>query len=147
LSRNQRFTLLGIAVVILVVAFVVARSGGNDNSKSTSDTSTQAASGGSDDNGSGGATSPAKPAVATVTVKNGKPVGGIKRLTFKHNDQLVFVVKSDVADEVHFHGYDIGKDVEAGGSVKFNTKANIEGRFEVELENRKEQIAEVEVTP
>jgi hypothetical protein len=82
-----------------------------------------------------------------VVVKNAKPVGGIKRLTFKHNDRLVFVVKSDVSDEVHFHGYDIAKDVKAGGSVRFSTKATIEGRFEVELERRKQQIAEVEVTP
>ena len=144
MSRNQRFSLMGLAVVVLVVAFVVARSGNTSDSSSSSDTSTQSASG---DNGTGGSTTPAKPAVATVTVKNAKPVGGIKRLTFKHNGRIVFVVKSDTADEVHFHGYDIGKDVAAGGSVKFDTKANIEGRFEVELENHKEQIAEVEVTP
>jgi hypothetical protein len=148
LSRNQRFTLLGLAIVVLVVAFVVARSGNNDSSSSSSNdnagTSTQSAS---DDNGTGGSTTPAKPATPTIVVKNAKPVGGIKRLTFKHNDRIIFVVKSDTADEIHFHGYDIGKDVDAGGSVRFNVKGTIEGRFEVELENHKEQIAEVEVTP
>jgi hypothetical protein len=144
LSRNQRFTLLGLAVVVLVVAFVVARSGGDDASTST-DTTTQNAA--PADSGSGGATTPSKPAVATVVVKNAKPVGGVKRLTFKHNGRIVFVVKSDTADEVHFHGYDVGKDVKAGGSVRFNVKATIEGRFEVELEEHKEQIAEVEVQP
>ena len=151
MSRNQRFTLLGLAVVVLVVAFVVARSGGsddstsNDNSNSSTQT-TQAA----DDNGNGGTTAPSKPAAPatpTVVVKNAKPVGGIRRLSFKHNDRIIFVVKSDTADEIHFHGYDVGKDVEAGGSVKFNVKGTIEGRFEVELENHGEQIAEIEVTP
>lgn len=141
MSRNQRFTLLGLAVVVLVVAFVVARSGGNDGGSTT--TTTQSAGNG----GTSAPTEPAAPAVPTVVVKNAKPVGGIKRLTFKHNDRLVFVVKSDVSDEVHFHGYDIAKDVKAGGSVRFSTKATIEGRFEVELERRKQQIAEVEVTP
>jgi hypothetical protein len=82
-----------------------------------------------------------------VVVNDAKPVGGVKRLSFKHNGRIVFVVKSDTADEVHFHGYDIAKDVEAGGSVRFDVKATIEGRFEVELEDRKQQIAEVEVTP
>jgi hypothetical protein len=146
-SRNQRFTLLGLAVVVLVVAFVVARSGGGDDS-SSNDSATQASQ--PADNGNGGTSAPSKPAAPatpTVVVKNAKPVGGIKRLSFKHDDRIIFVVKSDTADEIHFHGYDIGKDVDAGGSVKFNVKGTIEGRFEVELENHKEQIAEVEVRP
>jgi type IV secretory pathway TrbL component len=142
LSRNQRFTLLGLAVVVLVVAFVVARSGGDSGSSDTKTPSSQ--TGGS---GSGGATAPGEPAVQTVTVKNAAPVGGVKRLTFKHNDQIVFVVRSDTADEVHFHGYDVAKDVKAGGQVRFDVKATIEGRFEVELENHKTQIAQVEVQP
>jgi len=146
-SRNQRFTLLGLAVVVLVVAFVVARSGGGDDSSST-DSTTQANR--PADNGNGGTSAPSKPAAPatpTVVVKNAKPVGGIKRLSFKHNDRIVFVVKSDTADEIHFHGYDVAKDVDAGGSVRFDVKGTIEGRFEVELENHKEQIAEVEVRP
>jgi len=45
------------------------------------------------------------------------------------------------------HGYDIPKDVKAGGSVSFNFPADLEGVFEVELESRKEQIAELRVNP
>jgi hypothetical protein len=52
-----------------------------------------------------------------------------------------------VADEIHVHGYDLKKDVPKGGSVQFNFKASIEGRFEVELENAGTQIANLEVTP
>jgi hypothetical protein len=138
-SRNQRFVLLGLAVVVIVVAFVLARSGGNDSTD-------QPASNGSSstDSGTGGA----QPQQANVVVvKNAKPVGGIKRLTFKKGGTVDFTVKSDTADEIHFHGYDIGKDVKAGGSVHFTTPAKIDGRFEVELEDHKEQIAEVEVEP
>ena len=40
-----------------------------------------------------------------------------------------------------------GAEVEKGGSVTFNFKATIEGRFEVELENAGTQIANLEVTP
>ena len=146
MSRNQRFTLLGLAVVVLIVAFVLARSGGNDsNDSSSTDTTAAQTSGGGTDTGDTAAKP--KPTVPTVVVRDAKPVGGVKRISFKHNDQIVFVVKSDTADEIHFHGYDIGKDVKAGGSVRFATKGTIEGRFEVELENHKEQIAEVEVTP
>ena len=143
MSRNQRFILFGLAAVVLVVAFVVARSGGNDSPSSTnSNTATTAQADQPTSTGT-----PAAPAVPTVVVKNAKPVGGVKRLTFKHNGRIIFVVKSDTADEVHFHGYDVMKDVKAGGSVRFNVKATIEGRFEVELEKHKEQIAQIEVQP
>jgi hypothetical protein len=58
-----------------------------------------------------------------------------------------FKVTSDVADEIHVHGYDVHKDVEAGGSVTFDFPGKIDGRFVVELENAGEQIAQLEVTP
>ena len=56
------------------------------------------------------------------------------------------VVRSDVSDEIHLHGYDIPKDVKAGGSVSL-TSRELDGVFEIELENRKEQIAELRVNP
>src|SRR3954468_3338363 len=113
LSRNQRLTLLGLAVVVIVVAFVIARSGGggsNDNSSTKTTT--------------GGGTEP-----NVVVVHNAKPVGGIQKLTYKKGGRIDFTVRSDPADEIHFHGYDIGKDIEAGGSVHFKAPAKIEGRF------------------
>jgi hypothetical protein len=138
LSRNQRLSLLGLAAVVLVVAFVVARSGGGDDSGST--TTTPAAP--VDAHG-------ARPAPQRdlVVVKDAKPVDGIQRFTYKKGGTIDFTVRSDTADEVHFHGYDIGKDVKAGGTVRFRVPAKIDGRFEVELEDHKEQIAEVEVQP
>ena len=42
---------------------------------------------------------------------------------------------SDTADEIHVHGYDVHKDVAAGGSATFSIPATIDGRFVVELEN------------
>jgi hypothetical protein len=91
-------------------------------------------------------TAPA-PEVQTVRVVNGKPQGGVKTLSFKKGDQVRFKVRSDTADEIHVHGYDLKKDVAAGGSVQFSFKGDIEGRFEVELENAGVQIANLEVTP
>ena len=58
-----------------------------------------------------------------------------------------FKVESAVADEVHMHGYDIGKDVKAGGTVTFDFPATLEGVFEAELESRKEQILELTGQP
>lgn len=99
------------------------------------------------DNGSSGGASNANGRVPTIVVENGKPVGGIRSLTYNKGDRIRFKVDSDVSDEVHVHGYDIMKDVKAGGSVSFDFPATIEGVFEAELEGRKEQIIELTVNP
>lgn len=85
--------------------------------------------------------------VPTVVVRNGEPVGGIEELEYDAGDQIRFEVTSDVADEVHVHGYDLSQNVAAGGTVSFDFPAEIEGIFEVELEGRAEQIAEIQVNP
>ena len=85
--------------------------------------------------------------VPTIVVKNGKPVGGIRHLTYAKGDQIRFKVESDVSDEIHVHSYDVMKDIEAGGSVSFDFPATIEGGFEAELEGRGEQIIELTVNP
>jgi hypothetical protein len=108
-------------------------------------------SGGSDDDAESETgtteTQPAAPAVRTVRVVNGQPQGGVRRLEYKKGDRIRFKVESDVADEIHVHGYDLMKDVTAGGSASFSFTATIEGRFEIELEDAGTQIAELEVDP
>ncbi len=83
----------------------------------------------------------------TIVIEGGKPVGGVRDLSYEEGDRIRFKVESDVSDEIHVHGYDVMKDVEAGGSVTFDFAATIEGVFEAELEERKEPIAELTVTP
>lgn len=105
------------------------------------------ACGGGDSNESGDGTTASRNATPTIVVKNGEPVGGVQELEYNAGDQVSFKVESDVADEIHVHGYDLMKDVSAGGTVAFSFPAEIEGIFEVELEGRKEQIAELRVNP
>jgi hypothetical protein len=122
MTRNTRIALLGVAVVIVVVAVIVlGGSSGSDTTKSSGP--------------------------ATVVVKDAKPVGGVKDVTFKSGGTVDLTVKSDTADEVHFHGYDVHKDVPAGGSVHFKFPAKIDGKFVVELENHKVTLANVTVEP
>jgi hypothetical protein len=54
-------------------------------------------------------------------------------------------VSSDVADELHVHGYDRKAKIPAGatGSVAFT--ANTPGVFEVELENSKLALLQLQV--
>ncbi len=88
-----------------------------------------------------------KPEVPIIEVENGQPVGGVQKLSFEKGDDIRFVVTSDVAEEVHLHGYDVSQDVEAGGKVGFDVPATIEGVFEVELEHSVVPIAEITVNP
>ncbi len=141
-SNGARATVAGVLLVAVIVLFVVLK-GGDDNNDSTASTvSTQAGT----TTGGGGSTT-VDSEVPTIVIKDGKPVGGVQQLSFTEGDDIQFTVDSDVSDEVHFHGYDIGKDVEAGGSVTFDVPATITGVFEVELESRVEQIAEITVNP
>jgi hypothetical protein len=83
-----------------------------------------------------------------VVDKAGHPVGGIRQLTYNKGERILFEVKVPFAEEVHLHGYDVMKDVPAGGgSVTYDLPATIEGIFEAELEGRKEQIIEMTVNP
>ena len=131
------------ALAAVVVLFIVFAGGDDDNDKSS--TTTTAAQ----TTPSTGTTSeePDVAAEEQITIRDGKPVGGVKKLDYKSGDQIRFIVTSDVADEVHVHGYDIAKDVEAGGSVRFSFPAKLEGVFEAELEDRKEPIAELRISP
>jgi hypothetical protein len=102
----------------------------------------------------GGATTAAAPTttsagpaakVITIRIVGGKPVGGITRETVKKSALVDLVVHSDVADEVHLHGYDLHQDVKPGGTARIRFQAKIPGVFEAELENRKLQILELTV--
>ncbi len=86
-------------------------------------------------------------AVVRVRVLGGAPQGGIVRETVQQGDRVVLVVESDVADHVHLHGYDIMRDVAGGGTARIRFRATVPGRFEVELEERGAQIADLTVEP
>ncbi|CAN5828743.1 hypothetical protein BH18ACT13_BH18ACT13_05240 [soil metagenome] len=83
-----------------------------------------------------------QPTIVRVRVVGGSPKGGIVRETVQKGDRVVLVVMSDVADHVHLHGYDIMRDVAAGGTARIRFRATVPGRFEVELEDRGAQIAD-----
>jgi hypothetical protein len=123
MSRRQRLVLLALSLVVVIVAVVVATSGGSSGSNKKSS------------------------GPVTINVRNAKPVGGVQDVTFKKGGTVDLTVHSDTADEVHFHGYDVHKDVTKGGSVHFRFPASIDGKFIVELENHKQTLANVTVEP
>src|SRR3954447_5208446 len=141
MSQGRRLALIALVVVIAVAGFVIAKSS-NDN-KDQSATVTETTKAGTKEVTS--TTTQAAP--VQILVRNGKPVGGVKKITVNKGDPVRFTVNSDVSDEIHVHGYDFHKDVKKGGSVSFDFPAKIDGVFVIELESRGEQIASLEVQP
>lgn len=134
--------------MIAVVAVVVLTSGGDDDEpESTSATATPAATATAAPQETATATptptATPKPEVPLVDASSGE----VTNLRFDEGDTVRFRVRSDTADEVHVHGYDLMKDVAPGETVTFSFPATITGIFEIELENAGEQIAQLRVDP
>lgn len=90
---------------------------------------------------------PPAPTTIGIVVRGGRVVGGLRRARLERGERTVLIVRADVSDHVHLHGYDIMRDVAPGRPARLRFRATIPGRFEVELEDRKLQIAQLEVRP
>jgi hypothetical protein len=90
---------------------------------------------------------PSGPQRVVVVVRNAQPVGGVKHAEIKQGDEVIFIVRSDVSDHVHLHGYDLLADVAPGQPARIRFDATDPGVFDAELEDRAVIIAELEVRP
>jgi ABC-type glycerol-3-phosphate transport system substrate-binding protein len=135
-------TLTALCACVVATA-ALAGCGSNDNGSASTTQTTTTTSTTSETT----TTTEAAPVEVKIVVENGAPKGGIVRQTVSQGDDVVLVVTSYVADEIHLHGYDRSKDVAAGGTVRLPFRATLPGRFEVELEQRGVQIADLTVNP
>ena len=121
MSTGARLGILAAIIVVAIVAIVVL-SGGSSNSAQSSVTT-------------------------AIQIKDAKPVGGVKKIKLKEGGTLKLTVNSDTADEIHVHATDQHKEVEKNGTVAFVIKPTGTGNSEIELENHKQQIAELTIEP
>ena len=131
--------------VLAVMALVVSVAcGGNDEPTVASDTPAPT-SAPTTAGGSSPSTTTSTGTVLSVTVRGGSVVEGGSRQRATLNQPVTVRVTSDVAEEVHVHGYDKKFNVAPGqrGEVTFN--ANIPGVFEVEFERSGRQLFTMEV--
>jgi heme/copper-type cytochrome/quinol oxidase subunit 2 len=145
-------TVLVVAgIALLVGLFFVFRSGSDDEptGATTSETATTEQTTTTEETTTTEQTTTTAPqpevATLSVAVRGARPVGGIQRLRVGRGDRVRIVVRSDVADEVHLHGYDLAVDVAPGNPARLELRATIAGRFEIELEEAGTPIAELEV--
>ena len=82
----------------------------------------------------------------TVDVAGGAPVGGVRRVEADLGSVVALMVTSDIAEEVHVHGYDILRGVSEGNPAHFAFTASIPGVFEVELEGSGRLLLQLEIS-
>jgi Ni/Co efflux regulator RcnB len=149
-SRGQRIAILVVAVVVLAGGFALAQSVGGDDgdraqpppAQTTPQTAEQAPPGEPE------ATEPEpEPRVDEVRIRDGGPAGEARTLRWRSGETIRLRFRSNVADEVHIHGYDRYVDVPADGAATTRFEATAEGIFEIESHTTHELLARLEVRP
>jgi hypothetical protein len=146
MSKNQRLGLAALAVVLAAAAFVVLR----PTDESSTERRPTPARAPADDRPRTPADRPEakpQPAVDVIRVRDGRPVGGPRKLAFTSGETARIDVSSDAPGEVHLHGYDIERRMAPGRPARLRFQADIEGVFELEDHESGAQLATVEVGP
>ena len=93
-------------------------------------------------------TAPKPPDVVTIRIEVPSDTAPtLRRYSVKQGRKVVIVVRTELSDEVHVHGYDLMADVGPGQPATIRFTATAPGRFELELEDRGLEFAELEVRP
>ena len=146
MNAKKALPILLAAAVVLVVGFLLLKPKDDATTATTATTATSVPS--------SAPTATTAPATTTelknpetIVIKNGEPVGGIAKLSYKQGSTVRLTVTTDGAEtEVHVHGYDIEESAAPGAPAKFVFKAKNTGRFEVEA-HPATQIARLDVVP
>ena len=164
--RDRRLWIIVGAVAAVIVLFVLLRPSDDDEaaattsaatteaattapSETTTATETETAPGVTVTEEQPAETTPTEPDVQrfAARIEGGEVVGGLQRWQVTQGDDVRIVIRSDVDDEIHLHGYDIEKPVGPGKPAIFAFGATIPGRFELESHESGGQIAQLDVQP
>jgi heme/copper-type cytochrome/quinol oxidase subunit 2 len=144
--RDRRPLYVLVTIAALVALFVVFRPEDDEGSARTTPVPTPTAE-----------PAPTEPAPTETSPTETKPKvtrwrvdsrdENLDRLSVPQGTRVRLVVIADVTDHVHVHGYDLMSDVAPGAPAVVRFAANVPGRFEIELEDRGRQIAQLTVQP
>lgn len=144
----NRLLIVGAAIVAAVVLFVVLRpDDGDETTPTTPATITTANTTTIREPSVPPPPRRPAPAVVRVSVRDGTPVGGVRRVTVGKGRRVTLIVTSNVADHVHLHGYNIMRDVAPGMPARISFRATIVGTVEAELEDRRVPLARITTQP
>jgi hypothetical protein len=147
------------AAVVVALALAGCGGGGSDEAGSPAAGDTETATTTVEETATGDTTSeeatteegtttqaePAGPRRIRISVRNGKPRGDTGTVRVERGEDLVLIVRADVEDEVHVHGYDLLAPVAPGHASRISFKADQPGTFTIELEGLHLHIAKLRV--
>jgi heme/copper-type cytochrome/quinol oxidase subunit 2 len=136
------------ALLAAVVLFLVLRPDSAGEGGATTRGAETAAGTAGEETGTtpAGTTTVTGPRAIRLTIPAGGPQG-IQRVRVEQDERVVLLIRSAVVDHAHLHGYDLLADVAPGRTARIAFRADVPGRFEIELEDRGEQFAELIVAP
>ncbi|MDO4784191.1 MAG: hypothetical protein Q3997_03790 [Propionibacteriaceae bacterium] len=82
---------------------------------------------------------------ATIELTNGGKATSVQRIEASGGATVNLTVKSDVAETIHVHGYELEFEVPAGGSVTKSFVADQLGSYEIETHKSAHIIAQLVV--
>ncbi len=148
MDRNFRIVALAAASLgLLLSLFLVLRPGDDEEAAPTTTVATTTATA-TTETEPPATTAPKPPGVVTIRIAVASDTAPkVRRYSVKQGRKVEIVVTSELADEVHVHGYDLMADVAPGAPVTIAFTATAPGLFELELEGHHLPIAELEVRP
>ncbi|MCP3993151.1 MAG: hypothetical protein GY724_29080 [Actinomycetia bacterium] len=84
--------------------------------------------------------------VIEILVREGSVIVDEDRIDVPLGSDVVIGIETDVADEVHLHGYDVLADVSPGERTELRFVADTPGVFEIELEGSATFLVEIAVS-
>ena len=143
----RRRTLPALAAALLVLlAGCASGSSGPDGTTTPGTTSGSGSPSGSASAGSAsGEPDPATPVTVTVAVTDGKVTPKPHRVKIAQGSVVELQVTSDVDDELHVHGFDVERPLEAGVTTTVELQADEPGLYEVETHETELELLQLEV--
>lgn len=144
MTSRQRLIPLALAAVVAVVALVVIPGNGENDDPPAMTATTAPARTAPDSR-----PAPAEPAarVERIRLRDGRPVGGVRTLTYDSSEVVRLRISSNVDDHIHVHGYDQTVRVPARQTRRLRFEADAEGIFEIESHNTHQPVARLKVRP
>lgn len=149
MTARQRTIYLAIAVLIAVAA-AIALASGDDSDEGAARAPDSATT---PEPTVSAATPSARATASPTAAPRPRPRGPLltagdeRTLEVTEGDTVRFSVRHDTDEEIHVHGYDVSRPLQAGETVPMSFEATIPGIFEIELERSHVLLARLEVRP
>jgi FtsP/CotA-like multicopper oxidase with cupredoxin domain len=141
----RRRVIAGLFVLGWLVAGCGGNGGGEAASTTTAATTTTSATTATSTGDAATTTAGFAGKLVQVRVAGGKVETAQRRVRVSRGDRVRIQVQSDQADEVHVHGFDLSEEVGPGKPATVEFTADLPGVWEVELENAKRKLFDLEV--